>query len=191
MNIGNFNFLNNNKDKSDNLIAEFLDSLKEAMQKFSNLNNSKPLNTLSENSIYVITDINDKKLSLTDINSGEQTEISLSFTDSKDTAYSISKDDFCHLDLGKFLTIKNNSINLVNNNVEIRNKDVSAKLEDMFFCLEQEKDAIYSVTEISDDKIFLTNTQEGGHFSILKEIYPDFKTGDFLKKVNGKYILIS
>ena len=191
MDIGNFNFLNNNKDKSDNLINKFLESLKEAVQEFSNFNNNNPLNTISESSIYVITDINDKKLSLTNINSGEEVEISVNFTDLKDTNYNISKEDFCHLDLGKFLTIKNNSINLLNDNIEIENESVAAKLEDMYFSLEQEKDAVFSVTEISDDKIFLTNTQEGGHFSILKEIYPDFKIGDLLKKVDGKYILIS
>lgn len=191
MNIGNFNLLNNNKDKGHNLISEFLESLKEAVQEFSNFNNGKLLKTISENSIYVITDINDKKLSLIDINNGQEVQISASFTNSNENTYNIQKEDFCHLDLGKFLTIKNNSINLLNDNIEIENKSVAAKLEDMYFCLEQEKDAIFSVTEISDDKIFLTNTQEGGHFSILKEIYPDFKIGDILKKVDGKYILIS
>lgn len=191
MDIGNSNFLNNNQDKNNNLITEFLNSIKEALQKISNLNNNKPLNDMSENSIFIITDINDKKLSLTNIDNGHEVEISVNFTNSKDTNYNISKENFCHLDLGKFLTIKNNSINLLNDTIEIENESVAAKLENMFFCLEQEKDAVFSVTEISDDKIFLTNTQEGGHFSILKEIYPDFKVGNLLKKVNGKYILIS
>jgi hypothetical protein len=191
MDIGNFNFLNNNKDKSDNLINKFLKSLQEAVQDFSNFNNSKPLNNISENSIYVITDINDKKLSLTDIGNGEEIEISVSFTVSNQNTYNMQKEDFCHLDLGRFLTIKNNYINILNDSIEIENKSVAAKLKDMYFCIEQEKDAVFSVTEISEDKIFLTNTQEGGHFSILKEIYPDFKIGDLLKKVDGKYILIS
>ena len=78
-----------------------------------------------------------------------------------------------------------------NRNVKIENKFVASQLEDIFFCLDQEKNSVYSVTEICDNKIFLTDTKEGGHFSILKEIYPDFKVGDLLKKVDGKYTLIS
>lgn len=191
MDIGHFNFLNNNKNTNDNFITEFLDSLKKAVEKFSNSDNTQISNNLSVDSIYVITDINDKKLSLTDINNGQETDIYVNFTNPDENTYHISKEDFSYLDLGKFLTIENNSINLLNDNVKIENKFVAAKLEDMFFCLEQEKHAVYSVTEISDDKIFLTDTKEGGHFSIPKEIYPNFKTGDLLKKVDGKYILIS
>lgn len=189
MDIGHFNFLNNN-NTNDNFITEFLKSLKIAIQSFSNYNNTQISINLSEDSIYVITDINDKQLSLTDIGNGQETNICVNFAELNDGDYHISKEDFCILDLGKFLTIKNNSVIPLNNNVKIENESVAAKLEDMFFCLEQEKDAIYSITEISDDKIFLTDTKEGGHFSIPKEIYPDFKTGDLLKKVDGKYILL-
>ena len=191
MDIGHFNFLNNNKNKNDNFITEFLESLKKAVQQYSKSNNSQHSNVLSKNSIYVITDINDKKLSLTDIDSGQEKEIYVDFTKSKNNTYNISKEDFSLLDLGNFLTLKNNSINLFNDSVEISNEAVAAKLENMFFCLEQEKDSVFSVTEISDNKVFLTNIKEGGYFSISKEIYPDFKVGDLLKKVNGKYILIS
>lgn len=191
MDIGHFNFLNNNNNKNDNFITEFLESLENAMQKSSNSNSTQILNSLSEDSIYVITDINDKKLSLTDIDSGIETDIYVDFTDQNNNSYSISKEDFRTLDLGKFVTVKNNSVIPFNNDVKIENKSVAAQLEDIYFCLEQEKDAIFSVTGISDDKIFLTDTKEGGYFSILKEIYPDFKTGDLLKKVDGKYILVS
>ena len=182
MDIGHFNFLNNN-NKNDNFITEFLEALKNSVQKFSN--------SLSEESIYVITDIDDKKLYLTDIDSGIETEIYVDFTDKNNNSYSISKENFRTLDLGKFVTVKNSSILPFTSEVKIENKSVAAQLEDIFFCLEHEKDAVYSVTEISDDKIFLTDTKEGGYFSILKEVYPDFKTGDLLKKVDGKYILIS
>ena len=60
----------------------------------------------------------------------------------------------------------------------------------MYFCLEQEKNAVYSVSDVSDEKIYLSNTKEGGYFSIPKEAYPDFKVGDLVKNVNGKYTLI-
>ena len=48
---------------------------------------------------------------------------------------------------------------------------------------------MFSVKKIDDDKIYLTNIQEGGYFSISKDKYPDFNVGDTLKKEHGKYIL--
>lgn len=191
MNIGHFNFLNNNNNSNGDFITEFLESLKKLLQKSLHSNNSEILNALLPDTIYAITDIEDKKLSLIDIHNGIQTDINIDFTNKNNTFYTISKEDFSTLDLGKFVTVKNNSIIPFTDDVKIENKFVASQLEDIFFCLDQEKNSVYSVTEICDNKIFLTDTKEGGHFSILKEIYPDFKVGDLLKKVDGKYTLIS
>ncbi|MCI8309130.1 MAG: hypothetical protein HFJ45_02740 [Clostridia bacterium] len=72
----------------------------------------------------------------------------------------------------------------------IKNSDVKCKLEDMYFQINNTSNSIYKIVNITDERIFLTDTKEGGNFSISKEIYPDFNKGDLLKKENGKYLKI-
>ena len=174
MDIGNFfekNLKQENNSKN-NFISNFLSALQNSLEN----NNSK-----IEGHIFVVNDVNDDKLSVIDIDNGKEFDIFKS---------EMSENDFYSLNLGSRITVENGKYLPFTGEFEIKNKSVAAQLEDLFFCLDEERNATYSVTEISDDKIFLTNTQEGGHFSIPKQIYPDFKVGDLVKNENGKYVLI-
>ena len=198
MNLNNFNSLNNNNEPKNNFLNTLLNTLQDALENFTKNSNSSTVDL--ENSICVITDINDEKLSLVNIDTGEDFNIHISSSTNEleqlrnqgvsDNIYEISKEDLYSLNLGSNIILKNGQCYLYQDNIEITNQEALAKLEDLYFCLEQEKNAEYLVSNITDGKIFLTNTKEGGYFSILEEAYPNFKVGDIVKNVNGKYILI-
>lgn len=198
MNLNNFNSINNNNEPKNNFFNNFINTLQNALENFIKNPSSSAIDL--ENSICVITDINDEKLSLVNIYTGEDFNIYISSSIDKlnqlrnqgisDNIYMISKEDLYSLNLGSNIILKNGQCHLYQDNIEITNKEALSKLENLYFCLEQEQDAEYLVSNISDGKIFLTNTKEGGYFSILEEAYPDFKIGDIVKNVNGKYVLI-
>lgn len=198
MNLNNFNSINNNNEPKNNFFNTLINTLQDSLENFIKISNSYTVD--SENAVCVITDITDKKISLVNIKNGKDFSIYISSsTDTleqlhnqgiSDTIYTISKEDLYSLNLGSNIVLKNGQCHLYQDNIEITNKEALSKLEDLYFCLEQEKNAEYLVSNISDGKIFLTNTKEGGYFSILEEAYPNFKIGDIVKNVNGKYVLI-
>jgi len=185
---------NKNIEAKDNFLSNFINELQNVMKSF--IKGASSIN-VSDNSIYVVRDINDEKLSLINIKNGEEIDISvidlngdsLNSKDISDNVYQMSKQDLYSLNLGSNVTLKNGKCTPYYDKIKIENPVAAAKLEDMYFCLEQEKNAIYSVTEVSEDKIYLTDTEEGGYFSIPKAAYPDFKVGDLVKNINGKYSL--
>jgi len=196
MNLDNFNPLDKDDKTKDNFFTNLIENLQQTISTFIK-NNS---NGILENSIYVVRDINNEKLSLVDIENGKDFDIyvvSSSEQISKlneqgiyDNIYEMSKDDLYSLNLGSNIQFNAGKFKPYYDKVEIKNPEASAKLEDMYFCLEQEKNATFSVSKVSDDKVFLTNTTEGGLFSIPQEKYPDFKVGDLVKYIDGKYVLI-
>lgn len=198
MNLNDFNSLNNNNEQKNNFLGNLIDSLQNTLKNF--IKNPPSSSIDLEESICVITDINDEKLSLVNIENGQDLDIYVSYSKDKienlrnqyiaDNIFEISKEDLYSLNLGSNIILKNGKCLLYQDDIEITNQEAVAKLEDLYFCLEQEKNAEYLVSNISDGKIYLTNTKEGGYFSILKEAYPDFQIGDIVKNVNGKYILI-
>lgn len=198
MNLNDFNSLNNNNEPKNNFLGNLIDSLQNTLKNF--IKNPPSSSIDLEESICVITDINDEKLSLVNIENGQDLDIYVSYSKDKienlrnqyiaDNIFEISKEDLYSLNLGSNIILKNGKCLLYQDDIEITNQEAVAKLEDLYFCLEQEKNAEYLVSNISDGKIYLTNTKEGGYFSILKEAYPDFQIGDIVKNVNGKYILI-
>ena len=203
MNLDDFNSSLNKSEHQKNNDNSFLSSFTEELQSLFN-NLVKNLSSVNFNklddSIYVVRDINDTKLSIVNTENGKESDIYIAYSEEvkqqlqKDNItnniYDMSKEDFYSINLGSNIEIKNSNCKPYYGEVKIENAEAAAKLENMYFCLEQEKDAIYSVCDISDNKIYLTNTNEGGYFSIPKEAYPDFKVGDLIKNNNGKYTLI-
>lgn len=205
MNIGNFNSLeekleqDNNNNKSNDLISVFIKELGKVVENLVNQGNLKDFNKLEEGTIYVVRDINDEKLSLVNIDNGKEFDIYAVSSEKEieklndagifNNIYQISKEDLYSLNLGSGITVKNYNCILYDSEIKIesiKNPEALSKLENMYFCLEDEKGTTYSVSEISNDKIYLTDTKEGGYFSIPKDKYPDFKVGDFVKNENGK-----
>lgn len=163
-------FLKNNLNTTNDLVSDFIRELQ------NHLENSE-LN-IEDGSKFVVTDINDNIVSLVDISNGNEFKTS-----------SFTKDVLNNLDLGSNIIFKNNKFVLTDEKFEITNIEAKAKLDDLYFNLEDEEGSLFSVKKIDNDKIYLTNIQEGGYFSIPKEKYPNFKVGDTLKKENGKYNL--
>ena len=163
-------FLKNNLNTTNDLVSDFFRELQ------NHLENSE-LN-IKDGSKFVVTDINDNIVSLVDISNGNEFKTS-----------SFTKDVLNNLDLGSNIIFKNNKFVLTDEKFEITNIEAKAKLDDLYFNLEDEEGSLFSVKKIDNDKIYLTNIQEGGYFSIPKEKYPNFKVGDTLKKENGKYNL--
>lgn len=201
MNLDDLNLHERNKNTAtkDSLIKNLMKELQHTIKNFIK-NSSTISNDISDNSIYVVRDTNDEKLSLVNINEGSDIDIYVTYSEEKieklkamgvsNNIYLMSKEDFYNLNLGSNITIKNGICTPYYGEVKIKNSKAAAKLEDLFFCLEQEKEAIYSVADISDCKIYLTNTKEGGYFSIPQEAYPNLKVGDLVKNIDGKYVLI-
>lgn len=191
------NKLQHQSKNENNFLTGFLTEIQNAL---TNLIKNSPSNNLLPDSIYVVRDINDEKLSIVNIEDGKESNIYIAFSKEQleelhnkgisDNVYEMSKTDFYNLNLGSNLKISNNNCSIYYDEIKIENAEAAAKLEDMYFCLQEEKNATYSVLNVSDNKIYLTNTKEGGSFSIPKEAYPNLKKGDLVKNVNGKYILI-
>ncbi len=160
----------NSVNKTNDFVTSFINELQ------NHLANSE-LN-IKDGSKFVVTDINGETVSLVDISNGNELKVS-----------TFEKETLNNIDLGSNIIFENNKFILTDEKFEITNLNAKAKLDDLYFNLEDEEGSLFSVKEIKDDKIYLTNTQEGGYFSISKEKYPDFKVGDILKKENGKYIL--
>ena len=152
------------------MVSGFIKELKNHFEK-NNLN-------IGNGSKFVVSDINDDIVSLIDISNGNEIKTS-----------NFTKDDLNNIDLGANIIFENNKFVITDEKFEITNLDAKAKLDDLYFNLEDEEGSLFSVKKIDDDKIYLTNTQEGGYFSISKEKYPEFKVGDILRKENGKYNL--
>ena len=173
MNIGDFfeRNIKHDSNSKNNFITDFLSVLQNSVEN---------IKSRIDGSVFVVNDINDDKLSVVNIENGEEFDI---------LKLEMSEDDFYSLNLGSGITVENGKYVPFTGELKIENRSVAAKLEDLFLCLEEEKNAVYSVTEICDDKIFLTDTTEGGHFSIPKQKYPDFQVGDLIKNENGKYVL--
>ena len=157
-------------NKTNNLVSSFIKELQ------NHLENSE-LN-IKNGSKFVVTDINGENVSLIDIFSGNELKTS-----------NFEKEDLLNLDLGSNVVFENNKFILTDEKFEITNLDAKAKLDDLYFNLDEEEGSLFSVKKIDDDKIYLTNLEEGGYFSIPKEKYQNFKVGNTLKKENGKYNL--
>lgn len=157
-------------NKTNNLVSDFIKDLQ------NHLENAE-LN-IENGSKFVVTDINGDMVSLVNIENGDELKTS-----------NFRKDDLINLDLGSNVIFKDNRFSLTNEKFEITNLNAKSKLDDLFFNIDEEEGSLFSVKKIDDDKIYLTNIQEGGYFSISKDKYPDFNVGDTLKKEHGKYIL--
>jgi hypothetical protein len=129
-----------------------------------------------DDSKFIVTDINDNNVSLTNIETNDQI-----------TTTDFSKEDLLNLNLGSNVVYKNNEFKISNENFEITNPKVKADLENMLFSINDEKDDTFLVKNIDNDKIYLSNTKEGGYFSIPREKYSDFEVGNLLNLENGKY----
>lgn len=195
MNIGNFelNFKNLFSEKN-NEVTNFMNELKTFLENSitNKISNEQTLNNLKDGSIYVVTDIIDEKLSLLDIDDGNEFNVSISISnmDNSSNICYMQKEEFHKLDLGSNLIFKDGSLSIYDKDITITNSSVSSKLEDLYFNLSQEEGQVYVVDKVSDEKVYLTGQDGQGYFYVYKDLYPNFKVGDLVKKQNKKYLLL-
>ena len=178
-------------EKKAKNMQEFIDQL----QEFINSNN--PLRNNVEESICVVKDRNDEKLTVVNISNGEEFDIfvakskedkaKLHQSNITNNLYQISKEDFYHINLGSNISLKNDQCKLYKEKIKITNKEAFAKLGELYFNLKEEEGQIFIVDKITDEKIYLKG-KEGGYFSLYKQAYPNLKEGDILKKEKGEYV---
>ena len=135
----------------------------------------------TQNTIYVVKDINDSNVLLVDTNTGENLDVNLSRN------VNISSNDFYSIDLGSNLILKNGKFEKYDGILNIKNDKAKRELEDLYFNLQEEEGQKFIVKDIDEEKIYLSNVIEGGYFSIYKMNYPNIKVGDILKKENNTY----
>lgn len=157
-------------------------------------------NSLEPNKIYVISDITDNKLCVVDISTGvEHTLYVLTGDENLDVYtsndygpyYNMDELSFMNLNLTDAVELKNGALTFYKENFEITNSDAWSLLVDLYDLENESEGQEYKVVDISDFKVFLTNADDsGGYFSIYRELYPDFKIGDIVKKVDKKYVAV-
>ena len=192
----NLNSKSNLESNNHNFIKNFTDELEHALKSLNDLNNI----LAKKQNIYIITDIDQitGKLNLINIENCSELEIYCNYYNSKEKiptkseankVYKIKMQDFKHIDLASAITIENDTIILKSkqfNFNDIKNNNVKEKLEDMYFMINNTSNSTYKVLEINNKRIFLTDTSEGGKFSISKELYPTFKIRRYIKKRKRK-----
>ena len=176
--------LKKNEKEINQLSSSFINEISETLDK-------------NQNDICVVYGIKDEKLTLINIENGEEFNIYISISeDSKkklhqqgiDNIFDMDRNDFYNIDLGTKLEFENGNCKIYEGEIEIKDSDAWYKLQDLYDSLKEDENQSFIVREIIDNKIFLTYEDGGGDISIYREIYPDLKVGDILKKENGKYI---
>ena len=186
----------NRENAKANSFGQFVSSFLQELS-HSLFNNKQINSSLQEDTIYVVNGIQDEELSIVNIKNGEEFDITIVLQDmEKEPIFNqknhslvcaMKKEDFYPLELGNKLVFQEGILLPYEGEIHITNNDAWDKLEDLFFNLEQEEGRSYQVTNIVDNKIYMEDNENQGHYEVYQELYPDWKIGDTILRKNGKY----
>ena len=186
------------KNIEDNKVKERIDNLekevKEIRQSIKEINNNKKV---EEGDVCVIYGLDDKKITLLNIENGKEFDIHISISDDSlynlqeegnNNMYKIKKNDLYNLDLGTKLKFMDGKYEIYNGEIDIKDDEVWYKLDELYSNLRDDENKNFIVKDITDEKVYLTYEDGGGFISRYRKIYPDFQIGDKVIKVNGKFV---
>ncbi len=192
MNLTNFNDERLEKNVSiNNALPDFVNDF---INDLSNYLQGKDVNILKEDKTYVVSNISGNSINVVDIENGDEIKINIS-TEKENikernlATYQMEKTEFMKLNLTDNVVLKDNMLHPNNDKIEIRSDKAWRILSDLYMGEKETEGKEYRVVDMKNDKAYLTNADgSGGYFSVYKELYPDFKVGDIVKKSNREYI---
>lgn len=193
-------YLQNNKnEKEDNINGKNINEINTEVQDYHN-EREENMNVikLKEDKTYVVSDISDNSINVVDIENGDEIKVYVSTDDENmkklnndgifNKIYKMDKTEFLNLNLTDNIVMKENKLYSNSNKIEIKNNLAWRILSDLYMGEKETEGKQYKVTELKEDKVYLTNADgTGGYFSIHKELYPDFEVGDIVIKNNREY----
>lgn len=184
--------LEENKEQSQSI-----DDFKKQIEAIRKEQHTSSTTTLEEDTVYVVNGIENEEISVVNTVNGDSLDIYIATNENvrddlhqkgiQDNIYSMSEDDFYRLELGSNLIFQDQILSPFEGEIEIENDIAWDKLEDLYFNLEQEEGRTYQVTDISDSKIILHDTENNGQYEIYRVLYPDWEIGDLIIRENKKY----
>lgn len=184
--------LEENKEQSQSI-----DDFKKQIEAIRKEQHTSSTTTLEEDTVYVVNGIENEEISVVNTVNGDSLDIYIATNENvrddlhqkgiQDNIYSMSEDDFYRLELGSNLIFQDQILSPFEGEIEIENDVAWDKLEDLYFNLEQEEGRTYQVTDISDSKIILHDTENNGQYEIYRVLYPDWEIGDLIIRENKKY----
>lgn len=202
MELGDFKNLGKNILESDtinNIVTSFIKELSDFLEKSKTKGTTENnILNIEEGEINFIGDISNEKVELLNPDTGEQKNVYIAISEEvkqnltskgiKSDIYEMDKMDFYDLSIGDKVIMNNGKFKEYNEEIEIKDDKIWFVINDIKSSLNKFENLNFIVEKIDTDKIYLSVEGHDGHAKEYRELYPDFKVGDIVKRVNGKYI---
>lgn len=96
--------------------------------------------------------------------------------------------DFYNLSIGDKVIMKNGKFKEYNDEIEIKDDKIWYVINDIKSALAKCENLDFTVEKITDNKIYLSLDGKKDYVRVYRELYPDFKIGDVVTRINGEYI---
>lgn len=197
MELGNFKNLEKNileKNTFNNIVTSFIKELSEFLEK----SNKGNILNIEEGEINFIGNISDERIELLNPDTGEQKNVYIAISeeikeklneqDIYNDIYEMDKMDFYNLSIGDKVIMKNGKFKEYNDEIEIKDDKIWYVINDIKSALAKCENLDFTVEKITDNKIYLSLDGKKDYVRVYRELYPDFKIGDVVTRINGEYI---
>lgn len=153
---------------------------------------------IEEGEINFIGNISDERIELLNPDTGEQKNVYIAISeeikeklneqDIYNDIYEMDKMDFYNLSIGDKVIMKNGKFKKYNDEIEIKDDKIWYVINDIKSALAKCENLDFTVEKITDNKIYLSLDGKKDYVRVYRELYPDFKIGDVVTRINGEYI---